>query len=350
MEAKLAGTGVSEIEQMPEVPQHRGPHHRRAHSDTSFRCFDDLLLFDPSDLDLSSLDLPPSNPPPPRASPMAVDSSDESSSNGAPPHAPPPPPSSLPKPPRTISHFRSLSVDSDFFDGFALTPSVPPPDDSFGGKTSSAGGEKRPYYHRHSNSMDGTSSASFELDSILGMDGMKKAMAPDRLAELALVDPKRAKRILANRQSAARSKERKIRYTNELERKVQTLQTEATTLSAQVTMLQRDTTGLTAENKELKLRLQAMEQQAQLRDALNEALREEVQRLKIAAAQLPAVNGNPFNRVLPPQFPTQQTALHPFGSQQQQQQQQAAQIQTLQSSPSNQSLNGQPHPSFMDFN
>lgn len=45
-------------------------------------------------------------------------------------------------------------------------------------------------------------------------------------------------RILANRQSAARSKERKVRYTNELEKKVQTLQTEATTLSAQITLLQ----------------------------------------------------------------------------------------------------------------
>lgn len=45
-------------------------------------------------------------------------------------------------------------------------------------------------------------------------------------------------RILANRQSAARSKERKMRYTGELERKVQTLQSEATTLSAQVTLLQ----------------------------------------------------------------------------------------------------------------
>ena len=45
-------------------------------------------------------------------------------------------------------------------------------------------------------------------------------------------------RILANRQSAARSKERKVRYTGELERKVQTLQNEATTLSAQVTLLQ----------------------------------------------------------------------------------------------------------------
>jgi hypothetical protein len=45
-------------------------------------------------------------------------------------------------------------------------------------------------------------------------------------------------RILANRQSAARSKERKVRYISELEKKVQTLQTEATTLSAQLTMLQ----------------------------------------------------------------------------------------------------------------
>ncbi|XP_028065311.1 transcription factor VIP1-like [Camellia sinensis] len=165
------------------------------------------------------------------------------------------------------------------------------------------------YRHRHSNSMDGSMS-SFEADSSLMIDGVKKTMAPDRLA---LLDPKRAKRILANRQSAARSKERKIRYTNELERKVQTLQTEATTLSAQVTMLQRDTTGLTTENKELKLRLQAMEQQAHLRDALNETLREEVQRLKIATGQIPAANRNPFNRALPPQFSSHPQMFQQFG-------------------------------------
>lgn len=33
-------------------------------------------------------------------------------------------------------------------------------------------------------------------------------------------------------------------------------------------VMQRDTTGLTAENKELKLRLQAMEQQAELREGV----------------------------------------------------------------------------------
>ena len=136
--------------------------------------------------------------------------------------------------------------------------------------------------HQHSQSMDGTTSIKPELLTA-GADGYssaeaKKAMSAAKLADLALVDPKRAKRfvhlffgyfdflfvilsfhysaeiglgikrfkddlfmicrIWANRQSAARSKERKMRYIAELERKVQTLQTEATTLSAQLTMIQ----------------------------------------------------------------------------------------------------------------
>ncbi|XP_044512013.1 transcription factor VIP1-like [Mangifera indica] len=331
---------MRDLDEMPEAPLHRGIHHRRAHSDTSFR-FDDLLLFDPSDLDLSSLDLLPSpNPNPPRVQTMSVDSSDDSPPNGHQNNSN----SQNPPKPKSINHFRSLSVDSDFFDSLSLTAAA----GASGGKSAAVaevggGGEKRSY-HRHSNSMDGSIATSFEIESVIG-DGVKKAMDRDRLAELALIDPKRAKRILANRQSAARSKERKVRYTNELERKVQTLQTEATTLSAQVTMLQRDTTGLTAENKELKLRLQAMEQQAQLRDALNEALREEVQRLKIATGQIPAVNGSPFGRALP-QFSAHQPALHHFGGHQTPQQQQ----QMPPSSANNQSQSGQSHPSFMDFN
>ncbi|KAJ6885108.1 hypothetical protein NC652_031958 [Populus alba x Populus x berolinensis] len=140
-------------------------------------------------------------------------------------------------------------------------------------------GTSRPK-HRHSYSVDGSVFGGGEV-----MEA-KKAMPPDKLAELWSIDPKRAKRILANRQSAARSKERKARYILELERKVQTLQTEATTLSAQLSLFQRDTTGLSTENTELKLRLQAMEQQAQLRDALNEALKKEVERLKIATGEM----------------------------------------------------------------
>ncbi|GER57048.1 regulator of chromosome condensation family protein [Striga asiatica] len=110
---------------------------------------------------------------------------------------------------------------------------------------------------------------------------LKKIMTDERLAEIAVSDPKRAKRILANRQSAARSKERKVRYISELEHKVQTLQTEATTLSAQVTILQKEYAELTSQNNELKFRVQAMEQQAHIRDALHESLTAEVQHLKL---------------------------------------------------------------------
>lgn len=274
MDSKFIGKPPTtvDLERMPE----RGSHHRRSHSDTSFRfaaTFDDLLMFDPSDLDISNLPLPSHSGGETGGGgggPMAVDS-DESGgrpSAAAGPHA---------------SHLRSLSVDSDFFDSIGFSGGG---EEKINGK---CGGERRVSHHRHSNSMDGSSTTSFEADSLMMLDGVKKSMAPDKLAELALIDPKRAKRILANRQSAARSKERKTRYTSELERKVQTLQTEATNLSAQLTMLQRDTTDLTAENKELKLRLEALEQEAQLREDLNEALKEELQRLRAQNNRLSSV-------------------------------------------------------------
>lgn len=178
----------------------------------------------------------------------------------------------------TTRHYRSVSMDSfmgklNFGDESPKVPLLP---------------GSCPGQHSPSDSMDGNSNAfslEFGNGEFSGAE-LKKIMANDKLAEIALTDPKRAKRILANRQSAARSKERKMRYISELEHKVQTLQTEATTLSAQLTLLQRDSVGLTNQNNELKFRLQAMEQQAQLRDALNEALTAEVQRLKLATSEL----------------------------------------------------------------
>ncbi|TVU47148.1 hypothetical protein EJB05_06735 [Eragrostis curvula] len=181
--------------------------------------------------------------------------------------------------------------------------------------------------HRHSSSIDGSGlffspgSGGGSAASLAEVLEAKKAMSPEQLAELAAIDPKRAKRILANRQSAARSKERKARYITELERKVQTLQTEATTLSAQLTLFQRDTTGLSTENAELKIRLQAMEQQAQLRDALNDALKQELERLKLATGEVTNSNETynmrfqhvPYNSSF---FPlSQQNTAHQSGSQ-----------------------------------
>ncbi|KAL3350821.1 hypothetical protein AABB24_023306 [Solanum stoloniferum] len=228
----------------------------------------------------------------------------------------------------TTRHYRSVSMDSfmgklNIIDDSPKLPPSPGP---------------RPGQLSPTNSLDGNSN-SFSLEfgngEFSGAE-LKKIMANEKLAEIALADPKRAKRILANRQSAARSKERKMRYIAELEHKVQTLQTEATTLSAQLTLLQRDATGLTSQNSELKFRLQAMEQQAQLRDALNEALTAEVQRLKIATAELSA-DASKFQQLSlnPQMFQSQQQQsnqlnMHQLQQQQQQQQQSSQQQQHAQ--------------------
>ncbi|XP_071707049.1 probable transcription factor PosF21 isoform X2 [Rutidosis leptorrhynchoides] len=168
-----------------------------------------------------------------------------------------------------MDKFNSSSATSSFQAGEPSAGQVSagfgPGPDNFG-----QGSNERPRVrHQHSQSMDGSTTIKSEmLEETSGSDA-KKAMSAAKIAELSLVDPKRAKRILANRQSAARSKERKMRYIAELERKVQTLQTEATALSAQLTLLQRDTSCLNAENSELRLRLQTMEQRVHLQDGQN---------------------------------------------------------------------------------
>ncbi|KAL6216225.1 hypothetical protein ACLB2K_009451 [Fragaria x ananassa] len=237
---------------------------------------------------------------------------------------------------RTVRHCRSVSMDSYMdnlnFDDELMKP-LP---------LGSQVGQLSP-----STSVDGNS-AKFSMEFGSGEFNaieLKKIMESEKLSEIAVSDPKRAKRILANRQSAARSKERKMRYIVELEHKVQTLQTEATTLSAQVTKLQRDSMGFTSENNELKFRLQAMEQQAQLKDALNEALTGEVQRLRISAAELGG-EGNLSNRmsqqlsINQQMLQLQQLNLYQMHQQPQQQSQQQMMQQPQQNRPPSHQQNG----------
>ncbi|BAT90844.1 hypothetical protein LR48_Vigan08g164500 [Vigna angularis] len=200
--------------------------------------------------------------------------------------------------PDDLTFDTDLPLDDDFLALVDHFNSPPLPEDdnkiivnnndySSNNHDNNVGNERPRVRHQHSHSMDLSIQPEMLVsgaDDVSGVD-TKRAMSTDKLAELALIDPKRAKRIWANRQSAARSKERKMRYISELERKVQTLQTDATSLSAQLTLLQRDTNGLNAENGELKLRLQTMEQQVHLQDALNDALKEEIQHLKLMTGQ-----------------------------------------------------------------
>ncbi|XXG82857.1 hypothetical protein AAC387_Pa10g0742 [Persea americana] len=125
--------------------------------------------------------------------------------------------------------------------------------------------EKPIVRHQQTLSLDGSTSVKPELlisgEECTSAQESRKAQSAAKLLEIAHVDPKRAKR-----QSAARSKERKMRYKSELEQRVKTLEIEVAALSAQLAMVKRDTTHLTDENNKLKVRLQSMEQQAQLQD------------------------------------------------------------------------------------
>lgn len=76
---------------------------------------------------------------------------------------------------------------------------------------------------------------------------------PMDVKEIALTDPKRARRILANRQSAARSKERKLQYLNELETRAAALGMEENTLREEEEELRRLVAALGAENSAMEM-------------------------------------------------------------------------------------------------
>ncbi|XP_051152060.1 basic leucine zipper 61-like [Andrographis paniculata] len=95
-----------------------------------------------------------------------------------------------------------------------------------------------------------------------------------------IVDPKRIKRILANRQSAQRSRVRKLQYISELERSVTSLQAEVSVLSPRVAFLDHQRLVLNVDNSVLKQRIAALAQDKVFKDAHQEALKREIERLR----------------------------------------------------------------------
>ncbi|XP_061375420.1 basic leucine zipper 61-like [Gastrolobium bilobum] len=95
-----------------------------------------------------------------------------------------------------------------------------------------------------------------------------------------ITDPKRVKRILANRQSAQRSRVRKLQYISELERSVTSLQAEVSILSPRVAFLDHHRLLLNVDNSALKQRIAALAQDKIFKDAHQEALKREIERLR----------------------------------------------------------------------
>ncbi|EAY93221.1 hypothetical protein OsI_15027 [Oryza sativa Indica Group] len=126
-----------------------------------------------------------------------------------------------------------------------------------------------------------------ELANVKFTEDEKKKIVMDKsLSKIVLTDPRRVKRILNNRASATKSKEKKMKHVGELQRKLQVLQSETTTLGAQVTVMQRNNNELVSQNNELKTRLQAMDQLAQLGDALTSRLAAEAQHLRAVVSEI----------------------------------------------------------------
>lgn len=144
MDPNIAGKPTGDIQSTPE-PLPRTAHHRRAHSETFFRLPDDILL---DDLDLFNLDM----------SSLPIDSDSSYGPDCEPKRSRQVGPTSSSS---TSTHFRSLSVDDDFFDCETLNQQ--------------SGGL-----------VDGSNTTSSDYD--------KKCVGVDELAQLSLVDPKRAKR------------------------------------------------------------------------------------------------------------------------------------------------------------
>lgn len=164
------------------IPPHpRSSGHRRAYSENFFNHPDEFFFdYDP-DFNISDIEFP------------TVSDDNISGGNSMAATAIPADSGGTSKPPAVHpasrpsgggAHLRSLSLDTDFFDGLGFQgPSA----------TSVSEPEKKPH-HRRSSSMDGATSR-FEGESMPpSSNHSKPAVAADKLAELALIDPKRAKR------------------------------------------------------------------------------------------------------------------------------------------------------------
>ncbi|KAK6785159.1 hypothetical protein RDI58_018614 [Solanum bulbocastanum] len=122
-----------------------------------------------------------------------------------------------------------------------------------------------------------------EVESSCKSDNEQNAAADDDHVDNSsekIIDPKRIKRILANRQSAQRSRVRKLQYISELERSVTTLQAEVSVLSPRVAFLDHQRLVLNVDNSVLKQRIAALAQDKIFKDAHQEALKREIERLR----------------------------------------------------------------------
>ncbi|OMO89505.1 hypothetical protein COLO4_19732 [Corchorus olitorius] len=127
---------------------------------------------------------------------------------------------------------------------------------------------------------------------------IRKPMLPQELENLAKTDPKKAKRIIQNRSSAKRSKEKKKLYECTLNHQLDKLTSMAATLSTKLTSLETENKSLVLEHSKLKDREHKIKQMIDLQQAKNDEIRKEIKFFKsLQPRQIPneAVHRNMIN-------------------------------------------------------
>ncbi|CAJ1976959.1 unnamed protein product [Sphenostylis stenocarpa] len=173
------------------------------------------------------------------------------------------------------------------------------------GGENGCGEKKEKQRQRQSVSVDASLTALMEAGPAITIG--KRPMDSEQLAELARVDPKKAKRILANRESAAKSKEKKRLYVTELQKNVQLLESQVNDLINNINMLEKENTERADRVKELRIKLDAMREEDRTKDALSASLKEEVQQLEkeienldvLLSYRFPGDFFSPFSSKLP---------------------------------------------------
>ncbi|XP_062105898.1 basic leucine zipper 61-like isoform X2 [Humulus lupulus] len=128
--------------------------------------------------------------------------------------------------------------------------------------------EKEMQLDRSSSKQQQVKNESEEVDSQCNSDSQPNptGTTTTNAANDRVIDPKRVKRILANRQSAQRSRVRKLQYISELERSVTSLQAEVSVLSPRVAFLDHQRLLLNVDNSALKQRIAALAQDKIFKD------------------------------------------------------------------------------------
>ena len=107
-------------------------------------------------------------------------------------------------------------------------------------------------------------------EGALGGLGADSGLGDADTSEQMMLDPKRAKRILANRLSAARSKERKQRHAQELEHRASELEAELAVTGNAAAQVEHQVQLLIRERKDLEAHLEALERHKAAHDSAHQ--------------------------------------------------------------------------------